>query len=831
MPYLHRVLPTALILSATLAGAPLSVACAQIVDGIVLDSIGGQPVGYGFVILRSTAGVELARTLVGYEGRFHVTAPGPGVYRLQSARIGYRTVLSPPITVPAGGRFEYAFHIPVIPVRLDAVTVTAEQRCRTRPGENQDTRLVWEEIEKALSAAAWVDRQEMLAYTWYRYDRELDRKREKIKSEEGYVGRGLSAQLFHSENAATLAAEGFILRRDGKIWYHMPDVQALMDDAFLSTHCFHVVRDTADARPRLGLAFEPAEDRELPDVRGVLWLDERTSQLLRLDASYTELPGGVDASDAGGSILFLMLPSGAWAIREWEIRAPRLRRGGVRFGARGVRAGRVTIAGYHDSGARILEATTRTGDVIYSAEFGHVSGIVFDSTRGAPLRDAVVRFAGTTLATATDSAGRFQSAVPLEGEYRIVVLHPWLDTIGTEVTSAPLQIAPGSVHTAVLSAPHVDSIAARRCGPVVLDPAYRLIHGTVWERGSGHAVADAAVTAEWFSLHWSEDNALGIRQMRLATEADPRGRYALCNVPTDQPVRLRAASPGGRWVATRIVARTEPDRPMLVGSSPEWTEPFERGPAVRYPSIRYDFTLDLGEGLQVPADATSLSGYVIDRLTREPLADVRVIVNDADTAQSRHDGTFGSGVTWRPATNRVRFERLGYQSLALDFAVRDTTLSLAVGLTLSPAAVELDPVEVVGEATDEHLRRAGFYERKRLGLGRFLGPEEIENRVHAARTWPELLVSMPGVVPVHFGMGPSFDPDVECKLPLVFVDGMRLLVDLPSDIYGSGAVSLDDIAAIEVYRRPSEIPAQYGGAESGCGVVLIWTKRRPPQPN
>jgi hypothetical protein len=47
-----------------------------------------------------------------------------------------------------------------------------------------------------------------------------------------------------------------------------------------------------------------------------------------------------------------------------------------------------------------------------------------------------------------------------------------------------------------------------------------------------------------------------------------------------------------------------------------------------------------------------------------------------------------------------------------------------------------------------------------------------------------------------------------------------------------GYVSMDElvdrysISAIEVYRGPAELPVQYGGAESACGVLLIWTGHR-----
>ena len=36
-----------------------------------------------------------------------------------------------------------------------------------------------------------------------------------------------------------------------------------------------------------------------------------------------------------------------------------------------------------------------------------------------------------------------------------------------------------------------------------------------------------------------------------------------------------------------------------------------------------------------------------------------------------------------------------------------------------------------------------------------------------------------------------------------------------------------DIYGIEVYRGTGEIPAEFGGSEAGCGVIVVWTKSRP----
>ena len=61
----------------------------------------------------------------------------------------------------------------------------------------------------------------------------------------------------------------------------------------------------------------------------------------------------------------------------------------------------------------------------------------------------------------------------------------------------------------------------------------------------------------------------------------------------------------------------------------------------------------------------------------------------------------------------------------------------------------------------------------------------------------------------------------------VFLDGVLVVSDAFKDDanWARDLVRPDDVEAIEVYSRPSEIPVQYGGAQGGCGVVLLWTKR------
>jgi len=81
----------------------------------------------------------------------------------------------------------------------------------------------------------------------------------------------------------------------------------------------------------VGLAFEPVPGRHLTDVKGVLWLDQETAALRFLEYSYTELDVDFSTEHFGGRLEFEQLPTGAWIIRNWWIRGPIVRRGGMGY--------------------------------------------------------------------------------------------------------------------------------------------------------------------------------------------------------------------------------------------------------------------------------------------------------------------------------------------------------------------------------------------------------------------------------------------------------------------------------------------------------------------
>jgi hypothetical protein len=193
-----------------------------------------------------------------------------------------------------------------------------------------------------------------------------------------------------------------------------------------------------------------------------------------------------------------------------------------------------------------------------------------------------------------------------------------------------------------------------------------------------------------------------------------------------------------------------------------------------------------------------------------------------------------------PDTIQLLVRRIGYKPA-------DVVLEAAAGLRvelavkLVPAAVELGTVVVEGRRMDTRLLQSGFYEREKLGLGTYFSPDYLE---HHGGSMDALMREVPSVRVTRdsynravalgpFGVG-------LCQLN-VFLDG--ILVRWAGDMGLDMLLDKQDVLAVEVYPRASQLPLAFagylsasggglpapGGAARGsdgsdCGAIVIWTK-------
>ncbi len=232
-------------------------------------------------------------------------------------------------------------------------------------------------------------------------------------------------------------------------------------------------------------------------------------------------------------------------------------------------------------------------------------------------------------------------------------------------------------------------------------------------------------------------------------------------------------------------------------------------------------------------DAQVVRGRLLEAYTDRPIeaADVALASEDGRPLANAITDAGGHFHLAAPGAGRflLQAQRLGYRSALegpFDLGARDT-LRVEFRIQLQP--IELDSLHVAAEARSPRLERTGFYERRRRQPGHFITREEIERKQPVDAF--SLFRALPGVhvivrgnassaVILRGGFGHSLQ-NVMCY-PRVYLDGVLVGRSSAADVLRD----LDPwrIEAIEIYRSPAEVPAQYGGTSSGCGVILLWTR-------
>lgn len=229
---------------------------------------------------------------------------------------------------------------------------------------------------------------------------------------------------------------------------------------------------------------------------------------------------------------------------------------------------------------------------------------------------------------------------------------------------------------------------------------------------------------------------------------------------------------------------------------------------------------------QAPATASpayTVTGVVTDA-SGIALSSVEVwlMVSDTPTrlVRTREDGRF-SITGDMSAPSKLQLRRLGYLRREVElYFPRDSSRSLTI--VLDPSAVQLTELDVFAPATEttEWLRE--FNDRRRKNsFGHYYTREAFKsgNAHHAS----EALRMVPGVALTSARRGGYVLRMRGCKLPpMVWLDGMRIPRAELDEV-----VSLEDVAAIEVYVSTAGVPAQFmDRSNAGCGTIVVWTRHQ-----
>lgn len=308
-------------------GVPISGALVAVLDG-------GRVVTEG---LSSTRGLIL------------LAAP-PGIYRVRVRRIGFRPFISEAVTLPSAK--ELLFKVETEQVVLEAMVVSEAAKCGPITRDAQTLSVVWEEVSKALRSSQLTidDLTGMGEMRTYR--RDLGSHGELVSSQSTLLPI-TNARPFGAVDSRLLSRLGYV-RGDPQIgWeYFGPDEAVLLSDDFAATHCFKVVRDAKKRPGQIGVAFQPAPKRTVSDIKGILWVDEKTAALRDVGFTYVN-SGMLTEFEPGGYTKFRQVPSGGWIVDEWQLRMPKIamRDGPGNF---------VSKIGYVENGGIIVAAETAT---------------------------------------------------------------------------------------------------------------------------------------------------------------------------------------------------------------------------------------------------------------------------------------------------------------------------------------------------------------------------------------------------------------------------------------------------------------------------------------
>lgn len=450
-----------------------------------------------------------------------------------------------------------------------------------------------------------------------------------------------------------------------------------------------------------------------------------------------------------------------------------------------------------------------------------LTGTVYDSVHRAPLANASVVLAHTTLAAQTDYAGHYRFDSLSAGHYTVTFFHPILDSLGVSAPARDVDLAPDGTTTADLAVPTTLAIVTAVCGPGTPSSSEALALGVVRDADSGAPIPGATVMFGWIEYAYRKKVGVErvIRSANVVT--DSAGTYRYCGAPVEVLVAVQAMS-GGRLSGPVELRMGEARLAQLdLGVSPT------QGPRVADDLVAARHP---GEEADRLVGTASVSGLVTGADAR-PLRDAMVVLLGSK-GSARTDSAGEFRITSLPAGSRtIEARRVGFVPSRATVHLRPAQTA-RITLRLTEPVVLLDSVRVVTQRVIRVDQTRGFDERRRREHGVFIDRKEIDRR--SPTETADLLRGIPGVaerftqtagtMATSDRGAKSIYGDKGVCATTVYLDGLLIPETL------NGATDLDrwikprEIEAIEVYAGPSQTPAEFNRPVSACGVILIWSR-------
>jgi hypothetical protein len=431
---------------------------------------------------------------------------------------------------------------------------------------------------------------------------------------------------------------------------------------------------------------------------------------------------------------------------------------------------------------------------------GTVFGIAIDSVRGGVLPGAIVSIRGTTRSAFTDSLGRFSIENVAPGEVRLELVHPFLDTLGIAVVTAPATLVAGQNLRTFVSIPSQQSIVTAKCASQDVASGPGAVIGNVFNADTDRPTEGARVMLVWVDYEL-EGKVLVKKPRQRVTATGADGSFRICGLPEQLAANLNVQS--GTTESPEIGLNLSPRLAVatLFLPSPDSTAPKVATPGQKLPE----------------KGSITLTGRVLNS-AGAPLPNARVSLDETDAVTvSGPDGRFT--LTDLPAGTRILTVRaIGFEPVETAVPLRSRA-SGDLTVRMTRFALTLDTVRVTA-MRDIAMQRIGFDERKSHGNGKFFDPEEIRRRDPLRLN--NLLETLPGLTY-------SSSNAMGGRRTLSATRGRPLTYIVDGKIWRGGDdgpdfwISSNEIGAVEYYGQ-GYVPPEFFAMGAGSPLVVIWTK-------
>lgn len=445
-----------------------------------------------------------------------------------------------------------------------------------------------------------------------------------------------------------------------------------------------------------------------------------------------------------------------------------------------------------------LSATSIEAQAIVAVE-----GVAYDSLARRPLVGAMIAVDGTGRTTISDAKGRFRIDSVPHGTRVFMMQHAAFDSLGLSGTAVRVSVQQKTPKV-VLAVPSFETIWRATCGEVKAPKDSGLVFGTVRDAKTLDASAGVAVDGAWIDLIGGGPSlaTVGQRRWRHTATTDARGEYALCGIPANTPLTLRAMHDSVRVTSVELAPTLKrvQRRDLLLSSAIIATTAKSAG--AEETSAAMLATAPAGPSGTVIGIVTNASGM--------PIANAAVAVDTMAEVRTGEDGRF-----------LVRHVPIGTRQVsivAIGMSPHTTTFDLREGDT-TRLAIPMSGVQLLSEVnvkanTLANVRELTINEHMKLGRGDFRDSTFL-------KTMPNMSSALGSIANMTV-RGSPYSPTIsssECGGGdfSFYQDGHPITRD------EFATIDVQRLAVLEVYKRKRNAPSDLAGGKIGC-VIMLWTK-------